>query len=172
MPDQHTKIRKKLYAEVTARISFVTKGDTNAKRLVDNFLSRRGIVLVDEPTYESVDRWVQRFKVTFTVSYKVHGGWRSDFVKKIEQDSIDMKVEVEDLDIEVSRREIPEECPRKECPPCDFVKGIVRVPRVSEREGDVGSVDRGARQKYPTHEDDNTTPDYRPKRRFLGGMFR
>ena len=162
MQEQPTKIRKKLFAEVTAKISFTTKGDHAAQTLVKNFLARKGIVLVDEPTYE-YDRWATRCKVTFTVTYKVHGGWRSDFVKKIEQDSVDMKVTVEDLEIDVSRREIPEECPRKECPPCDFVKGIVRPPRAPER-----------READTSRADANTTPDYAPvlKRRFLGGMFR
>lgn len=117
------KIRKKLYAEVTAQITFLAPTSEDAEKLRGNFLQRRGIVLVDAGKLERLNVHRKSTRSTFTVTYKVHGGWRSDFIKKLEQDAIDTGVPVTELEVTVSRREIPEECPRKDCGPCEFATG-------------------------------------------------
>jgi hypothetical protein len=119
------KIRKKLYAQVEAEITFSTKSKDDAAQIVKNFYKRRGIVPLGDPVYESRrDSTV----VTFKVVYKVHGGWRSDFIKKVESDANDTGVAIENLEVLVIRTEIPKECPRRECPPCDFATGKTRTP--------------------------------------------
>lgn len=110
-----SKIRKKLFAEVTASIWFETASD-RAEQLVEHFLARRGIELLNNVTYDTQKK--RRTVVSFNVRYKVHGGWRSDFVRKLEIDAADLGVELRNLTVEVVRREIPAECPRKECAPC------------------------------------------------------
>jgi hypothetical protein len=136
----NSKIRKKLYAEVTATISFTTKSEEDATKLTSNFLERRGIELTEGPQYTEVKRKGPTTS-QFTVTYRVHGGWRSDFVKKMESDAIDMGVEIKDLEISVSRLEIPKECPRQSCGPCEFARGerdspLETVPKKTKRKQD------------------------------------
>lgn len=123
MAETTAKIRKKIYAKVFATITYKCKNDDEATRITNNFLKRRGIELVDAVHYEKVSLTRKETKVSFSVFYKVHGGWRSDFIKKMESDSIDTGVELTDVDILISRTEIPNECPRKECLPCSFARG-------------------------------------------------
>ena len=109
-----SKTRKKLYAEVLAKIWFDAPAD-QIEQLVTHFLARRGIELVTDVGYVTAKK---RKIASFAVRYKVHGGWRSDFARKLEIDAKDLGVDLQNLNIEVSRREIPAECPRKECYPC------------------------------------------------------
>lgn len=135
------KIRKKLYAEVIADISFTTKSREDAEKIVTNFHKRRGVVPVGETAYSSHRGSTA---VSFKVSYRVHGGWRSDFVKKMETDANDTGIAIENLEIMVHRTEIPNECPRRECPPCDFATGKTTVIP--------GSLMQPEREKRPKRE--------------------
>lgn len=155
------RIRKKVYAEATATISFVTKGDWPSTKLIKNFLGRRGISLVGDVIVEPLGRSL-RFRTTLTVRYRVHGGWRSDFVRKIEQDALDMRIDLQDLSVKVERREIPTECPRTECDPCRIAQEIQIVASGS------GPEEAHARRGVTAFD---SPPDVMPeperKRRFL-----
>lgn len=121
--EQSAKIRKKLYAQISATITFIGKNRDDVERLTSNFLQRRGISIVGTPSFYSAEHRRGKMVVTFTVTYRVHGGWRSDFIRKIEQDALDLGIEITDLDVTVRRQEIPEACPRKDCGPCEFATG-------------------------------------------------
>jgi hypothetical protein len=112
-PELRKPVKKKVYAEVHATIRFKTDSKDSALKLAEHFLKRRGIL----GTFETEGKG-RSTRVTMTVTYRVHGGWRSDFIRKIEYDAKDLGVEVRDLDINTERNEIPDQCPRKECLPC------------------------------------------------------
>lgn len=116
-PYPTTKTKRKVYASVRAVITFSTKNRSDAEQLSSNFLSRKGITQHEDAVYSS-DR--KRTTVTLVVDYRVHGGWRSDFVRKVEADASDLGIDVEDLSVEAERTEIPHECPRRECIPCSI----------------------------------------------------
>lgn len=117
--------RKKLFALVEATITPTVRTREDAERLAKAFLSRRGLIPVEETVIGSnsgtfgAKTWYARIKVT----YKVHGGWRSDFVRKVTLDAQELSIEILALDVEAIRTEIPNECPRKECVPCMIARG-------------------------------------------------
>lgn len=118
-PVKKEPTRKKVYAEVLAEIQFTAPSHDDAERLVTNFLARRGITQHGNVQYGKPGH-KKTVAVRFSASYRVHGGWPSDFVKKIESDASDMGTEVSNLQVSVTRTEIPAECPRKECFPCNW----------------------------------------------------
>lgn len=113
----------KLYAEVTAGIAF-NASEKDAERLYAHFTARRGITVRKSLTKTAIagKRWM------FEVTYRVHGGWKSDFAKKLETDATDTGVAIPGLEIVITRKEIPEECPRKECTACSFALRAVKAP--------------------------------------------
>lgn len=106
--------KKKVYAEVSATITYIADTKDNAVKLAEHFLSRRGI----EGSYELLEEAKRSATVKMHVVYRVHGGWRSDFVRKIEYDARDLGVTLYNFTVDAARVEIPEQCPRKECSPC------------------------------------------------------
>lgn len=103
----------KIYAEVIADITFDASRQ-DAEALYRHFAGRKSIETSDF-------KKITRGRWYFEAVYRVHGGWASDFVKKIEYDAQDAHVEPKNLVITTHRREIPEECPRKECRACSYV---------------------------------------------------
>lgn len=114
MPPKH---QKKVYTEAIARISF-TASEVDAQRICDAFLARKGIEL---ETISRSPQWRELVIIDMTVKYRVHGGWRSDFLRKLQIDAQDLGLDL-DFTVNVERREIPRECPRKECVPCETAR--------------------------------------------------
>jgi hypothetical protein len=154
------RLRKKIYAEATAIISFMGYDKQGLLNLTNNFLARRGIETIDSPTIRPVGKSGSLHRVHFAVKYRVHGGWRSDFIKKIDSDARDLNVEILDLLVEVTRREIPTECPRKACEPCQVAQGIFITRQLAPSEILPPAV-------IPV---DVPEVDDKPRRRFLGGF--
>ena len=129
MPEQSSR-QNKVYTEATATIAFVTTTRDDAEYLMISFLSRRGLDQHGSPRYEELRRKVASWRARVTVSYRVHGGWKSDFIKKIESDALDAGIEIRELDVVIDRHEIPDECPRPNCVPCgEAVAALTRGSR-------------------------------------------
>ncbi|HEY6018827.1 MAG TPA: hypothetical protein VIY48_02750 [Candidatus Paceibacterota bacterium] len=125
MSESSSKLRTKLYTEAVATISFVAMNRGDAEHLTINFLSRKGLLQHGNPKFQTLTRG--RCRATTTVSYRVHGGWKSDFVKKIEADANDAGIEITDIEVILERKEMPDQCPRSECIPCSAA--VARLTR-------------------------------------------
>jgi len=132
MTEETTKQRKKVYAEVIAKISF-TGAEEDVLRIAAQFLGRRGITMRSDIGRTKASPWSSAIRVDFEVSYRVHGGWRSDIVRKIETDAADLGASFFDLEVEIQRTELPQECPRRECVPCAVARGETRYSDVYQR---------------------------------------
>lgn len=164
MTEDHERLQRKIYTEVAAEIAVTTDaGDSDA--LVETFLMRKGIELASTVEHDTHPRKSTPPLVTarFKVTYRVHGGWRSDFVKKIESDAADLGIIINGLLVEVERREIPERCPRKICVPCSIAMSPVKSRIVHPNPPVPDTV------KPDQSEPDIVKPKRFSKFRFLGG---
>lgn len=109
--------KKKVFAEVRAVIDVSTDKREDTERLVRHFLQRRGIVETAPAEFAKSGK-----HAVMQVAYRVHGGWASDFMRKLTYDAKDLGIELIDLSVNTTRTEIPGECPRQECKPCEFAR--------------------------------------------------
>jgi hypothetical protein len=100
---------QKVYTRAVARIVLTSP---RAREVVARFLERREIDPVDQPIFA-------HGRAILTVAYTVHGGYYSDFVRKLGADADDLEAEITGLNVEVERIEIPMNCPRTECDICE-----------------------------------------------------
>lgn len=142
--------KKKVFAEVQAVITLTAQTSKDAEALAEHFLKRRGI------TGSWSKKTANGKTVEVAATYRVHGGWASDFVRKITYDAADLGIDLKDLDVQTTRTEIPSECPRQECMPC----AVALNPAAAVRDTSVPK-----RRELPAQETPVGTQPEPPKRR-------